>query len=59
VTVVAGDPIEGDGAVIFGAEALTAESDVREGTIEGCVDGLHVAVPTDERKRVVRTGQVG
>uniref|UniRef100_A0A2N9EQD1 Uncharacterized protein n=1 Tax=Fagus sylvatica TaxID=28930 RepID=A0A2N9EQD1_FAGSY len=45
-----GDPIEGNRAITFGAEALMAESDTREGPADCGVDGLHMAVPTDERK---------
>lgn len=57
MTVVTGDPIERDAAVISGAEALPAEPDVGERPEERGEDGLHVAVPSDHRKRGVRTGQ--
>lgn len=57
MTVVAGDPIERDAAVISGAEALPAEPDVGNRPEERGEDGLHVAVPSDHRKRSVRTGQ--
>ncbi len=58
MTVVTVDPIDGDGAVIFCTDALTVEPDVREGPKVRGVDGFHVAVPPEQRKRVVRTGQV-
>lgn len=55
--VVSGDPVEGDGAVIFRTEALTAEPDVRDGPEERGENGLHVAVPSEERKWSVRPDQ--
>lgn len=42
--VVGGDPVEGDGAVVGGAEALAAEGDGGERAREGGEDGLDVAV---------------
>lgn len=57
--VVAGDPVEGDGAVVLGAEALAAELDVGGGAEEGGEDGLHVAVPGEDGEGVVGSGEGG
>lgn len=48
--IVAGDPVEGDGAAVGGEEALAAEPDVGDGAEEGGEDGLHVAAPREERE---------
>lgn len=55
--VVAGDPIEGDGAAVARAEALPPEPDVREGPEERGEDRLHVAVPADDGERGVRPAE--
>lgn len=55
--VVAGDPVESDGAVVLHTEALPSEPDVGNGAKESGEDGLQVAVPSDDRERVVRTGE--
>lgn len=55
--VIIRNPIECDGAVVRRAEALAAEPDVGDRPEEGGEDGLDVAVPSDERKRVVRPGE--
>lgn len=52
------NPVERDGAVVLGSETLTTESDVRNGSEESCKNGLHVAVPSDERERLVRKFQL-
>lgn len=57
--VVAGDPVERDGAVVFGTEALAAEPNIGSGPEERGEDGLHVAVPPEYGKRGVGSGQGG
>lgn len=51
---IANDPVESDTAVILGTEALSAESDVREGAKESSKDSLNVCIPSEKRVRGVR-----
>lgn len=55
--VVAGDPVEGDGAVVGGAEALAAECDGGERAREGGEDGLDVAVGREDGEGAVRAAE--
>lgn len=57
--MVARDPVEGDGAAIFDSEALPAQSDLGNGAKEGGEDGLDVAVPGEERGRIVGEAEGG
>lgn len=50
---VAGDPVERDGAVVLGPEALAAEPDVGAGAEEGREDGLDVPVPREQGEGLV------
>ena len=52
--MVATDPIQGYGTVVFGPEALTAIPDIGEFTEKGGEYGLNMAIPTNDRKRLVR-----
>lgn len=44
IAIVAGDPVEGDGAVVASAEALAAEPDVRERAVKRGEDSLDVSI---------------
>lgn len=56
-TVVAGDPVERDGAIVGRAEALAAERDGRERPREGGEDGLDVPVRRDNGEGSVRPAE--
>lgn len=51
--IVAGDPVESNGAIVLGPQTLTSESDVGKGAEEGGEYGLQVAVPSNHRIRIV------
>lgn len=57
--MVAGDPVEGDHAVVGRAEALAAVCDGREGAEEGGEDGLEVAVGGEEGEGAVGEADAG
>lgn len=56
--VIAGDPVEGDGAAVLCPEALAAESDVGDGAEEGGENGFEVAVTGEDGERAVGARQV-
>lgn len=55
--MVAGDPVESDGAVVFGSDTFPLVLDVWERPEERGEYGLHVAVPTNYWERTIRTAQ--
>lgn len=57
--VVAGDPVEGDHAIVGRAEALAAVCDGGEGAKEGGEDGLEVAVGGEEGEGAVGEADAG
>jgi hypothetical protein len=57
--IVAADPVESDGAVVGGAEALAPEPDGGKRPCERGEDGLDVAVRREDRERAVRGAEAG